>query len=694
VATAAAVDIAPVLIDGMMAVAFTDRVVLVKVTDKQEEIRLFSGPVINSVATDGTRLVIGTEDGVWEWKNSAWEAVIAMGTIVKVSDVAIHSDGKAYVATTSPGGVMILGAGGVEGTLTAANGDLADDDARALASCGTKLVVATKTGVAFHDAGGKTIHKAGLGSFPTDDNLTLSCNGTHLLVGHAIGATLVPFDFSKIDHYASKRWVLDNRVPALALADGPAVWAGGANGITRIYRQSRKLLDKEKVFDAIVPNYWRLGGFVSAEGWTPTAWDDPAGMAKDDKDNDGLWTQMMIGGWCFAYAVTSDEKYHAYARQAMENMYLEIDVPAVTFTAKGFKRGFIARSLVGEEETDIWQQKVAAGEHVEVDGVPKDILRWNEAAYNGRKYLWKADTSSDEYAGHFFGYPVYFDLCATAEEKAKIADHVGAAAGYVLDGGYKLLDLDGTRTTFGRWEPEFVPIAVDGVGECMDKGFNSADCFSSYGGAGWLNSVEVLGMMLSAWHITGDTKFYDAYLFLIKKRYGEMAMPNKDTMTITAPAISNHSDHELAMLAYTTLIRYEPDDARRAKWIEGLSFLYDYERIERNPWWTGVMALSGGTLTQQDVDNSRRTLHELPDDVREWRFDNTYRKDIGKIIPARNNSKQCEVVVPYDEFPTMWWNGNPRDVDGGGAGNSFKAPTFFLLPYYMNVYAGSLAPVK
>jgi len=678
----AVVDIADTYYQGMVAVAFSDRVELVSITDKKDEPLPLVGPAITSVATDGTRLVVGTEDGVWEWKNDVWQGTLVMDSLLIVKDVAIHSDGKVYAATLDRG--VAFGTDFIEGMLSAAGGDLADDDVRSVASCGSRLVFGTKNGVAVHDGSTKKIHRAGPGSFPTADNLAVACNDTHVLAGHAIGATLVPYNVSKIDHYASGRWVLDNRVAAVALDDGPVVWTGGSKGVTSIFRQTRKLSDKEKVFDEITPNYWRLGGFVAAEGWTPTAWDDPATMFKDDKDNDGLWTQMMIGGWCFAYAATGDEKYHEYARQAMENMYLEIDVPAVTFTEKGMKRGFIARSLIGEEETTLWERKKTEAEYVEVDGKPKNILRWNEVEYNGKKYLWKADTSSDEYAGHFFGYPIYFDLCADDEEKAKIADHLGAAAAYVIDGGFKLLDLDGTRTTFGRWEPEYIPIAVDGPDKCNF----TADCIASWGGGGWLNGTEALGMMLAAWHVTGDTKFYDAYEYLIDLRYGEMVVPNMDTATITQPAIANHSDHELAMLAYTTLIRYEPNDERRAKWIEGLSFLYDWERIERNPWWTAVMALSGGVLTQEDIVNSRRTLRELPDDVREWLFDNHYRRDIGKIGPARNGGEQCEVVLPYDEMRTMWWNGNPRDVVDGGAGNSFKAPTFFLLPYYMNVYSG------
>ncbi|RJO64598.1 MAG: hypothetical protein C4523_17975 [Myxococcales bacterium] len=677
---AGVVDIARNFFDGKIPVAFPDRVVLVSLTDQQSQSLPFDGPEITAVAAGGGRLVIGAVDGIWEWQGDEWQPLVLMDSLLFARDIVVHSDGKVYAAVGGRG-VFIAGAEGMEGNLTAENGDLPDDDARAVASCGDRLVVATQSGIAVHQGAEKILKTAGVGALPTDDNLVVDCNATHILIGHAIGATLVPHDFSKVDHYSSMRWVLDNRVPAVALADGPVVWAGGAQGVTRIYRQTRTLVDKEPVFDALAPNYWRMDGFFAAEGWVATPWDDPSTMSKSDNDNDGLWTQMMIGGWCFAYALTGDEKYYQYARKGMDNMFKLIDIPAVSFQEKGMQRGFVSRSIVRDDEGPVYESKATQG-------------NWHQVTVDERSYYWKSDTSSDETTGHFFGYPVFYDLCAkTGEERAAVAEHAAALARYIVEGGFLLIDLDGQRTSFGVWNPESLAIAVDGLTECLKNGYDIAACGEAYYGGGWLNSLEILGHLLAAWHMTGDTYFYDAYDMLIEEyRYDEVAMPNEDTLTITGTAIANHSDHELAMLAYTTLIRYEPNEARRQQWVKGLEFLYDWERIEHNPWWTAVMALSGGALTQEDVNNSRNTLRELPDDVREWLVDNRYRKDFGKILPARNNSEQGEFRLPYDEIKTMWWNGTPRDISGGGAGNSWKAPTFFLLPYYMNLYSGLIVP--
>src|SRR5262249_27219572 len=159
-------------------------------------------------------------------------------------------------------------------------------------------------------------------------------------------------------------------------------------------------------------------------------------------------------------------------------------------------RGYAARSLVRDDEGALFTSKA---------GDP----RWVQQAHGGRTYFWKNDTSSDEYAGHFFGIPIFYDLCAkTEDEKQAIRDRVDLVMGYVVDGGDKLIDLDGMPTTFGRWND--LASAVDGdLGACLASG--KPNCASSYGGGGWLNSIEILGHLLAAWHITGKNRYYDEY---------------------------------------------------------------------------------------------------------------------------------------------------------------------------------------
>jgi len=410
----------------------------------------------------------------------------------------------------------------------------------------------------------------------------------------------------------------------------------------------------------------------------------------------------------------------------MQNMYKLIDYPWISFEAAGRDKGFISRSIISQETDTMgcggdfvnttgnggcpapaepctvpcvegrmnqYDYKVCCGELVgRTDGTPgykEGMRRWNPVTVDGKNYVWKADTSSDEIAGHFFGFPIYYDLCAKDDtERAEVASYVATLAGYIADNAMNLIDLDGTMTTFGQFGPDTIGIAVDGLEDCMADGHTLEACMGEYYGGGWLNSNEGLALLLSAYHMTGDKYFYDVYENLVTtNKYYNLAIPTNDTLTIVNPAIANHSDHELAMLAYTTVLRYEADPERLAHWLEGFDFLYDQERPERNPWWASIAALSG--LADPDAENARRTLQEIPDDLREWAMDNCHRQDY-KMNTAkdRHGEQQFTSVPPYDEIRTFWWNGNPYDCTEGGAGNSYNAPTVWLLPYYMARYAG------
>jgi hypothetical protein len=340
----------------------------------------------------------------------------------------------------------------------------------------------------------------------------------------------------------------------------------------------------------------------------------------------------------------------------------------MTFEAGGKKKGFITRSLVRDDEGPVFEDK-------------KTRSNWHLQEYQGRQYYWKDDTSSDEYAGHFFGVPLYYDLCAKEEEKEGLREWARLTMDYVIDGGYVLLDLDGERTTFGYWKD--LGVAWNGLDICVEKYGETyyEECVGSRHGQGWLNSAEILGHLLAAWHMTGDQKYYDEYERLAgDEHYADMIKVIDDTFTVTRPAIANHSDHELAMLAYITLLRYDPNPARREQYVQSLLDFYVWEREEHNPWQIGVI---GGVYSEDvDLDGAVQTLKDMPNDWREWAYDNSHRKDARRNGTDRHQRPQFSRVFPYDEIRTMKWNGSPYAVVGGGNGQGVLAPTPYLIAYW------------
>ena len=83
----------------------------------------------------------------------------------------------------------------------------------------------------------------------------------------------------------------------------------------------------------------------------------------------------------------------------------------------------------------------------ETDPQWKDILPRFPKSKDG-KYLYKVDTSSDELAGHYFFYGIYYDLVAKTEEEKQ---EVGEVGGVLASLNNKVLrgEFSGCSSHFG-----------------------------------------------------------------------------------------------------------------------------------------------------------------------------------------------------------------------------------------------------
>jgi hypothetical protein len=624
-----------------------------------------------SIAGAGGKLFAGTDHGVIEISGGA-TSTLASGFLAR--DLVATS--AALFAATSSGVVRIDLMTGAQTTLNKASG-LPDDDVRALSISqdGTQLHAACKSGFGALDASGKILTKTmpGIGGLPNPDLLAIAERGGEVLTGHQIGATVS--STSGVLHYHSLRWLPAERVTAVAFGDDGARWIATASaGISRIHSSTISFSDKAALFDGFLEQrHWRMDGFVDDS----PSFDDPYNLTNPhhgDNDNDGLWTEMQIGAWCLAYGATHDEQYYDKAHKALQVMFLEFDVPGATFAAKGLSQGFITRSLVREDEGAIYTEKAP-------------MSNWHAQAFGGNNYYWKGDTSSDEYTGHFFGLPLYYDLCAKDDaERGEIRKRAASAIDYLIANNYWLIDITGMPTTFGRWRD--LAIAVDGIDGCPAKHDNNlALCLASWGGGGWLNATEILGYLLATYHMTGDPKYYAEYERLhTDQEYGKLIPLTDHTFTVTDPSLANHSDHELATLAYFTLLRYEPNPDRRAIWIKSILDFWSHEKPERNPFELAV--IMSAQASDVGLADSIQTLKDLPVDWRSWLYNNIHRVDAKLIGPDRGGSAQFDRVFPYGEIRTMKWNGNPYEVSSGGNGSVVQAPTPWLLPYWMMRYYG------
>jgi len=522
--------------------------------------------------------------------------------------------------------------------------------------------------------------RPGPGGIPTRGltALALSPSGRSLALGHPVGASWLDPAAGRVDHYVSPRWLPGDRVTALAFESEDALWIATTAGVSRIAFGDTDLEAKaRRMFQQLQRWFVRMDGFVSPWARFPSPdVDEPASLYDDD--NDGQWTQEAVGAFCLAFAVTGEESWRTAARKAIRNMALLIDVPARDFQNAGLGRGFVARSVVRDDEGAIFADKATRS-------------NWHRTTFeDGHDYYWKDDTSSDEITGHLFGWSLFHDLCAeTAEERAFAARHLGDLAGYILRHGYRLLDIDGLPTTHGDYSPDRIPIAVDGLEACAEAGHPLDRCLDSWGGGAFLDSVEILALMLAAWHVTGESRFLDAYEELVSvHRYDEAATFHPNVVTWTVHSMANYCDHELADLAFYTLLRYEPYPDRRAHWIAQMMAAWEYEVGERNP--LKAMTMASAQEEVPGLTEAIRTLVLYPEDLREWPMDNGHRVDYLPGGSDRAGRDQFLAVPPHDEISILRWDHNPYRVAGHGDGASRMAPSFWLLPYWGLRYHGVL----
>lgn len=643
--------------------------------NKEKKISIASLPKpIVALTGFNNNYYFATEDAVYRVNNNldGFEKIL---DIPSIRDLIVDKNLHIFAATD---GGLYEHDGTTLKRYTAEGNEIGDNLTSSLSLCndGTTIIVGSYSGFTIYTENRFERFFAKVDGLPMNRTTSVYCEGNMIALGHEIGATFIDTKENHIDYYLSRRWILDEKVNDVIVDDKGNRFIATKNGVSRIYLEETTLADKIKYFEEIQDRYfWRMDGFVAPnlsssdefEIKDPVVW---------DSDNDGLWTQMQIAAWCMAYAVTKDEYYYRKARKAIEVMFLEVDIPAVDFQKAGLGYGFVTRSLVREDEGDVYTSKASQS-------------NWHPVEYNGRRYYWKDDTSSDEIDGHFFGYSFYYDHCAkNEEEREEVARRLGGIADYILRNGYQLLDLDGEKTTWGHWQPDYIGVSVNGMERCLSK-YSLELCMESAHGGGWLNGTQILGFMLSAYRITGDIKFYNAYEELITKyKYDKLIEFTDDVWTVTRPAIANHSDHELAMLAYTILLRYEHNPERRARWLSNLLKFYEWEIPERQPMWAAVVALYSEDKAR--VEDAIRTMREIPRDLRKMLVDNSNRQDANDNGLDRHKHPQWDRVFPYDEIRKMWWNGNPYSKADGRSPKNYGGPMFYSIAYWMLRYAGVL----
>lgn len=437
------------------------------------------------------------------------------------------------------------------------------------------------------------------------------------------------------------RWACEKDIND-AIASGNAIWTATNSGVTKITETEMTLEEKaDYCFNLTEDKYVRSLGYVTSVEEIKNC-DIDTGKPQIS-DNDGLWTQTYIGSLAYAYAVTKDEKFLEAARRSMKAMGYLTKISGV--------KGFTARAVRFEGEKGY-------GTVVKADG-----QEWHTAP-NG-ECEWLGETSSDEMTGHFFGFSLYYDLCANEEEKEYIKEILCNIVDHILENNYRLCDVDGLPTTWAIWDPDQLN---------RNNMWLWEKC---------INSLEILTFLNVAYHVSGDEKYRKEFLRLaIDEHYLLNAAQHKKPDGHTC-----HIDDNLGFLCTATILRIEKDPAIRKYLLMGTKHHWEYERPEH----CVLFNLIYGAFSDEvcDLEIAVKTLREFPLDFVNRPLYNSSRK--GLVYDTEQErwgaAPQLKEALDIDARVIHNYDSNPFRADEGN-GHIACSPSAYLLPYWFARYYG------
>jgi len=509
-------------------------------------------------------------------------------------------------------------------------------------------------------------------------------------------------DADRFRYRFSQRWLPNDAVNDVTVDANGSAWIATEGGISRIERQQMTLQDKARYFTTQVEERHQRDGFVATSQLSEAY--NPASSSHGITDNDGLYTSMYGAAQAFRFAATGDAEAKRLARRSFEACKRLVDITG---------NGFVARVIVPVD----WHEDVNTqyGREYNISKRKRDphwkLITPRFPLSKDGKYRYKVDTSSDELAGHYFFYPIYYDLIAdTEQEKEEVRDVMRSMTDHLVDNGFLLRDHDGLPTRWGNFSPEFL---------------NSMRGWDQRG----LNSMMMLSFLRATEHVTGDSRYGDVFDRLCADhKYDFLAMQSK---TYFPPEDVVPWDNNLCLMSWYNLLRYEQDPERVLAWRLSMehawlhiskqksafwNFLYKAcaQHVERlaktdffqdaNPELPGFAAhtLAHFRSSEAKMQDSIEMLRNLPLNLIEVTMDNTHRLDVrfdntpgaqeawldrrgqygwhydGRAVPI---DERGHVRIDRDAFDL-------RLKEGGGNGRHEQEGTFFLLPYYLGLYHG------
>jgi hypothetical protein len=553
----------------------------------------------------------------------------------------LYLEGQGRVTPFNYGRIGVLDVFGSQADMGWDWGTLPSPRVRDAVAWGPRLVLGTDRGLGLLRGMSVSAFR-GEDGMPFEDVLCLATGFTNdLWVGTSRGA--LRWTDGAWHYFAGKRWLPSDHVNGIAAA-GRSVYIATDGGLGIVNYEPYTLLKKAAYYERHLEEWGqkRLGLVHKLE------WDEGLKeFVREAGDNDGGYSGDYLAAESYRYAVTHDP---AARREATNTFHALCWLRTLTGIP-----GFPARSVWVKGERG---HKSAQGS----GGYPAE---WHTSA--DARFEWKGDTSSDELCSHFYAVARFLELAAEGDEVRLGREHIAAMASHLIDHGWRLIDVDGQPTRWGRWDPDYF-LTDEGH---YDRG---------------LQCLELLSFMKTAETLTGDPKFAAAGRRLIELGYPGYTIRQRQTQP---PEDVAHFEDELACWSYFNLFAYEKDADLRSIYRRSFARTYETIRVEMQPWFNYVHAAV--TRTDEEAAVSAGHLREWPLDLHSWSYENSIRTDL-RTPPGYRVFKGGVRAYSPREREGIRWDSWTLQADGGADGRDVTEPSGWLLAYWMGRYYGFIEP--
>jgi hypothetical protein len=207
------------------------------------------------------------------------------------------------------------------------------------------------------------------------------------------------------------------------------------------------------------------------------------------------------------------------------------------------------------------------------------------------------------------------------------------------------------------------------------RGFWSPEILNQpehYGERG-VNSIEILAWLTSAYRVTKNIKFKQAFKYLAEQHNYKNNIINA---RLTTPNEVNFSDDELIFFSYLTYfysikklqqegLLNDPSEFALEHFMLSLERTYSSVKSYKPSFYAFVYAYATNNISQQLVDDSLWTLRGWPLEQIQWPCFNSHRLDILKTNHQNRFYKVSDSInlLPYDERVSLRFNADTFTMD-------------------------------